>query len=133
MSARLSPSQMWLNPPRHDDPYEDIIIELHPASAAAAADALTEAAERAERDGDRESAYLLRHVADDIEAASAPSAAADSARLSREARTGADSGDRHSAGEYRVLTAWRLCIIDVLAPILLAVTFCCSCHCCVSL
>ncbi len=85
MSARQSPSQMWLNPPRHDDPYEDILIELHPASAAAAADAVTEAAERAERDGDRESAYLLRHVADNMEAASVTPAAADDAGLSREA------------------------------------------------
>jgi len=76
---------MWLNPPRHDDPYEDILIELHPASAAAAADAVTEAAERAERDGDRESAYLLRHVADNMEAASVTPAAADDAGLSREA------------------------------------------------
>ena len=78
-------SSMWLNPPRHDDPHEDIIIELHPAAAAAVADALAEAAVWARRDGDEETARLLAHTADDIEAASVTPAEADAAGLSREA------------------------------------------------
>jgi hypothetical protein len=84
VNGRSGTEQVWLNPPRHDDPYEDIIIQLHPAAAAAAADALEAAAERAGSAGDRETAYLLRHVADDIEAASVTPAAADGT-LSREA------------------------------------------------
>jgi hypothetical protein len=81
----LTPASMWLNPPHHDDPHEDIIIEMHPATAAVAADALAEAAGWAERDGDRETARILNHLADDIEAASATPAEADQAGLSREA------------------------------------------------
>jgi hypothetical protein len=76
---------MWLNPPRHDEPHEDVIIELHPASAAAAANALAEAADRAEEACDRADASLLRHVADDIEAASVTPAAASDAELWRQA------------------------------------------------
>jgi hypothetical protein len=75
-------SSMWLNPPRHDDPHEDIIIELHPAAAAAVSDALAEAAEWATRDGDEETARLLAHTANDIEAASVTPAEADAAGLS---------------------------------------------------
>jgi hypothetical protein len=67
------------------EPHEDIIIELHPAAAAAVADALAEAAVWARRDGDEETARLLAHTADDIEAASVTPAEADAAGLSREA------------------------------------------------
>ena len=81
----LTPASMWLNPPHHDDPHEDIIIEMHPATAAVAADALAEAAGWAERDGDGETARILNHLADDIEAASVTPAEADQAGLSREA------------------------------------------------
>lgn len=45
LDAPAVPASMWLNPPRHDDPHEDIIIELHPAAAAVVADALAEAAD----------------------------------------------------------------------------------------
>jgi hypothetical protein len=79
------PGPVWLNPPHHDDPHEDIIIELTPAAAAVVADALTEAAVWAGNDGDREAARVLAHVADDIEAASVTPAEADKAGLSREA------------------------------------------------
>jgi ABC-type nitrate/sulfonate/bicarbonate transport system substrate-binding protein len=74
-----------LNPPRHDDPHEDIIIELHPAAATAVADALAEVAEWAKSDGDSETARMLADVADDIKAASVTPADADRAGLSREA------------------------------------------------
>jgi hypothetical protein len=73
------PGPMWVNPPRHDDPYGDIVIMLHPAEAAAAADALAEAAGWATRDGDGETARMLADVADDIEAASVTPAAAGAA------------------------------------------------------
>jgi hypothetical protein len=54
----------------HDNPHEGVIIELSPAAAAAAADALAEAAGWAGRDRDDKTARLLAHLADDIEAAS---------------------------------------------------------------
>ena len=79
------PASMLRKLPHHDDPHEDIIIELHPAAAAVVADALAEAAEWATRDGDRETARVLRHTADDIESASVTPAEADQAGLSREA------------------------------------------------
>jgi hypothetical protein len=41
VSAPARPGPMWLNPPRHDDPHEDIIIELHPVAAAVVSSRLT--------------------------------------------------------------------------------------------
>jgi hypothetical protein len=71
--------------PRHDDPYEDIVVELHTATISAVAEALAEAAEWASREGDRETARTLAQVADVIEAASVTPAEADHAGLSRSA------------------------------------------------
>lgn len=81
----VRPASMWLNPPRHDDPHEDIIIELTPAAAGVVADALAEAAAWARRDDEPEAARMLEHAADDIEAATVTPAEADQAGLSREA------------------------------------------------
>lgn len=75
--------QVWLNPPRHDDPHEDVVISLSPAAAAIVADALEEAAVWASNDGDRETARVLLHTADDVESASVTPAGA--SQLSRAA------------------------------------------------
>lgn len=75
--------QVWLNPPRHDDPHEDVVIRLSQAAAGIVADALEEAAVWASRDGARDAARVLLHTADDIESASV--APADESQLSREA------------------------------------------------
>lgn len=32
LDAQPVPASMWLNPPRYDDPHEDILIEMHPAT-----------------------------------------------------------------------------------------------------
>lgn len=75
----------WINPPRHDDPYEHIVIELSQPEAAAVTRALDEAARWAGSDKDAETARLLGNMALDIKSAMLTPAAADRAGMSREA------------------------------------------------
>jgi hypothetical protein len=42
LDAPARAASVWLNPPRHDDPHEDIVTELTPAAAAVVAGALAE-------------------------------------------------------------------------------------------
>lgn len=75
---------MWINPPRHDDPHDRVLVEYTQHDAAVVAAALRQAADGAAQPEQRAIAATLRTAATDLEAAQLTPAEADE-RLSREA------------------------------------------------
>lgn len=73
--------EMWLNPPRHDDEHDRVVVEYTQLEAGVIATALGRAAQEAATEGE---ARLLKEAADDLRAACLTPEQADE-RLSREA------------------------------------------------
>lgn len=82
-AGRVPPT--WLNPPRHTDPHEDVLVRYSQAEARAVVAALRLAEEAAEQAGDLDTSRTLNHAAGELESACSTPAEADAKGLSREA------------------------------------------------